>query len=105
MPSDDRSLRGEATGGISAMCDAYRDLDLRRLDVERRLLQMPERDARREPAWQELEALIAQLTTLVSELARVPSTTPAELRAKASVLHQALQPSIADPSIVGPEVL
>jgi len=100
MESDDGSFGGEETHSIVSICDAYHDLDRQRADAERRMMQLPEHDEAREEAWHEVEALITQLTDVVSQLTAVPSTTPAELRAKATVLRQLLKPAVADPTTI-----
>jgi hypothetical protein len=73
------------------LAEAYRQLDDKRMDIDRRMTALAPGDPRRDILWQELEPVITLLRQVVSNLAKSPATQLPELRAKADVLASLLR--------------
>jgi hypothetical protein len=84
------SVNGTALG--LSLAEAYRMLDDKRLDIDRRIAGLGTNDPARDELWLELEPVLTKLRTVVSELAKVQAVHLAELQAKAAVLARLLRP-------------
>jgi hypothetical protein len=91
-------------GGLP-LAEAYRLLDARRIDIDRRITSLTPDDRAREELWQELESVLEKLREVVSKLAKSPATDLLDLRAKATILASLLRPGDdgANPIIPEPE--
>jgi hypothetical protein len=78
------------------LAEVYRLLDDQRLLIDQRLAALPPDDLARDAAWLELEQVLNKLRAVVRELTRSRASHLAELRAKAAILAQLLQPEQAD---------
>jgi hypothetical protein len=80
--------------GISeplALPDAYRALNERRRDIDRRITALESDDPARAVLWQELETVLGELRAVVDNLAKSPAADLSELRDKAGVLASLLR--------------
>ena len=93
----------QSTSDVLELCDQYRALNDLRIDIDRRLMALPEADHGRDILWQELEDVLARLSGLAAQLAATSSTRPAAVRAKAVVLALMLRAAESDPATIGPE--
>ena len=75
------------------------------MELERRLVELPQSDGERDQVWLKLEATIDQLLELLSRLAATPSTDAKDLRSKATIVAQLLQAASADPGTLTPQAL
>ncbi|MGD0104705.1 MAG: hypothetical protein ABSC06_11780 [Rhodopila sp.] len=74
-----------------SLAEAYRILDDRRSDIDRRIASLAPDDPARDILWQELETVLLKLRELVNGLAKSQATHWPELRAKANVLATLLR--------------
>jgi len=90
---------------VQELCDQYRALDQRRLELDQSLTASPEGDQDREALWQEQEAVVRQLHGLTTQLATMPAVDPDSLRSKADVLARLLRASGIDTAAIDPPVM
>jgi hypothetical protein len=84
-------------------CGAFRRLNERRIDIDRRLMTQPPDDPARGMLWEELELVLMKLRHMAKKLAEAQVTQTAELSAKAAVLAVILRSGDADTGPVVPE--
>src|SRR5690349_20149492 len=112
-PPDDGAYMGSTKGrflkttelDVQEMCDQYRALDQRRLELDQRITAPPEGDQDREALWQEQEAILRQLHGLTTQMAAMPAMDSDGLRAKADVLARLLRASGIDTAAIDPPVM
>jgi hypothetical protein len=88
---------------VLQLCDMYRQLDNRRLDIDQRIMALPPDDPDRETLWHELEANLAELRGVISQLAVAPAADVTQVRAKAAVLATLLRSRDPDGNAVIPD--
>jgi hypothetical protein len=86
---------------VQELCDQYRALDQRRLELDQHITASPEGDQNREALWQEQEAVLRQLHGLTA----MPAMDSDNLRNKADVLARLLRASGIDTAAIDPPVL
>jgi hypothetical protein len=87
---EDRTDSKPGGTGTLALASAYRDLNERRNDIERRIGDLPPNDAAWNLLWRELDSVLQELSEVVKDLARHPTMHLSDLRAKAGVLTDLL---------------
>jgi hypothetical protein len=90
---------------VQELCDQYRALDQRRLELDQHITASPEGDQNREALWQEQEAVLRQLHGLTTQLTAMPAMDSDNLRNKADVLARLLRASGIDTAAIDPPVL
>jgi len=103
LTPDHQVVLDENVSQIIRLCDAYRALNDVRIDLDGCLMKLPEDDDRRDILWDELEAVLKQLSDLARELAATSLTQPFVLRAKGAVLALMLRAKDSDLSVIVPE--
>jgi hypothetical protein len=90
---------------VQELCDQYRALDQRRLELDQHIMASPEGDQDQEALWQEQEAVLRQLHELVAQLAAMPAMDSDDLRNKADVLARLLRTFGIDATAIDPPVM
>src|SRR5690348_2794860 len=85
-----------------AICRDFQAARISRLEVDRRIMDLPSDNACRNVLWQELELLIASERGAVQHLTAIRSGDLTGLRAKAAVLRSLLE---ADPVVANEDAL
>jgi len=93
----------DASTDVLQLCDVYRRLNDRRLDIDQRIVALPPDDPGRDTLWHELETNLAELRDVISQLAMAPSTDTIQVRAKATVLAALLRSRDPDGNTVIPD--
>src|SRR5690242_4967652 len=81
---------------VQELCDRYRTLDQRRIELDQRIMASLGGDQNPETLWQEQEAVLQELHGLIAQLASTPAIDRDGLRGKASVLAILLRTSAAN---------
>ena len=79
------------TADVVQLCDMYRLLDAKRVEIDRRVISLRVEDPDRDTLWRELELLLTGLREVIDRLAKAPATNMSQLRAKAEVLAMLLR--------------
>jgi hypothetical protein len=74
-----------------ALDEAYRALNNRRIEFDRRITSLPPDDPAREALWQSLQPVMDELRQVVADLTGSPAAELSGLRAKAAILAGLLQ--------------
>jgi hypothetical protein len=74
-----------------ALDEAYRALNNRRIEFDRRITSLPPDDPAREALWQSLQPVMDELRQVVADLTGSPAAELSGLRAKAVILAGLLQ--------------
>jgi hypothetical protein len=84
-------VSGWLTADVLQLCDLYRRLDAKRVDIDQRVMSLRAEDPDRDVLWRELEPLLAVLREVIGRLAKAPATSMPQLRGKAEVLAMLLR--------------
>lgn len=71
---------------VAQLCDAYRSLDERRIEIDKQMMTQAKDEVAREQLWAELETTLARLDDVIDRLTRLPAARLPDLRAKAIVV-------------------
>ena len=85
------SMAGCETADVFRLCDIYRRLDTKRVDIDRRVMSLRAEDPDRDMLWRNLEPLLTRLREVIDRLAKAPATNMSQLRAKAEILAMLLR--------------
>lgn len=106
MRLDDKATCPDnSVSDVLRLCDSYRLFNDIRIDLDRRMLALPDDDRLRDVLWQEVEANLAQRFDLIARLATTSSVQPADVRAKASILAMLLRGGNANPTELASETV
>ena len=93
----------ESSTDVLQLCDVYRQLNDRRLDIDQRIMALPPDDPGRDTLWHDLETNLTELREVISQLAMAPAADVAQVRAKATVLATLLRSRDPDGKVVTPD--
>jgi hypothetical protein len=93
----------ESSTDVLQLCDVYRQLNDRRLDIDQEIMALPPDDPGRDTLWHELENNLAELRGVISQLAMAPAADAAQVRGKAVVLATLLRSRDPDGNAVIPD--
>ena len=85
------SVSGWETADVFRLCDIYRRLETKRVEIDRRVMALRADDPDRDMLWQNLEPLLTRLREVIDHLAKAPATNMSQLRAKAEILAMLLR--------------
>jgi hypothetical protein len=100
MGSTDNHFLKTTELDVQELCDQYRALDQRRLELDQHITASPKGDQDREALWQEQEAVLRELRGLTMQLSALPAINPGGLRGKADVLARLLRASGIDTAAI-----
>jgi hypothetical protein len=80
------AVTDKSRSGVLLLCEDFAKMNDLRLDIDRRMMALPSYDLERDQLWEELEAVLAQVSEVVGQLTLISASDMAELRAKAGVL-------------------
>jgi hypothetical protein len=93
----------ESSTDVLQLCEMYRQLNERRLDIDQRIMALPADDPGGDALWHELETNLAELRDVINQLAMAPATDVTQVRAKAVVLATLLRSRDPDGNAVIPD--
>jgi hypothetical protein len=105
MGSTDNHFLKTTELDVQELCDQYRALDQRRLELDQHITASPKGDQDREALWQEQEVVLRELRGLTMQLSALPAINPGGLRSKADVLARLLRASGIDTAAIDPPVM
>ena len=96
MESPCEDPRDAASAKVLLLCETYLALNERRLELDEQLMMSSLGEQERELLWYELDAVLTELSSLVTQLAATSPTQPPAVRSKAAILALLLRSPNAD---------